>query len=313
MKITSIKSLFVALVALLTVQYVNAEERVVATVDGYPIMQSQVKKALGKRANTEANRKKALEDAIDEFITQRAIQESGVEINYDYIDYMIEVIAAENGLTYGQFLDALEYQGMTINEYKQQIAHQMLMEQVRHQSIGKSIQIDPKEVEKLSKQLLEKAKSKGNLKKSTAKQYRISHILIKLNPVLDDKQAKVKLASLLADIKTEKISFEEAAALNSSDYVSAADGGDLGWNFLEAYDQSFANVAKKSKKNVVSEPFKSQFGWHILKVTDIRDQDRTEDVYLQKAYEQLVNKQAQEASKDWVKALKKRADIKYLQ
>lgn len=313
MKITSIKSLFVALVALLTVQYVNAEERVVATVDGYPIMQSQVKKALGKRANTEANRKKALEDAIDEFITQRAIQESGVEINYDYIDYMIEVIAAENGLTYGRFLDALEYQGMTINEYKQQIAHQMLMEQVRHQSIGKSIQIDPKEVEKLSKQLLEKAKSKGNLKKSTAKQYRISHILIKLNPVLDDKQAKAKLASLLADIKTEKISFEEAAALNSSDYVSAADGGDLGWNFLEAYDQSFANVAKKSKKNVVSEPFKSQFGWHILKVTDIRDQDRTEDVYLQKAYEQLVNKQAQEASKDWVKALKKRADIKYLQ
>lgn len=306
------KSLFVALVALLTVQYVNAEESVVATVDGYPILQSQVKKALGKRANTEANRKQALEDVIDEFITQRAIQESGIKINDDYIDDMIEVIAEENGLTYGQFLDVLEYQGMTIDEYKQQIAHQMLIEQVRHQAIGKSIQIDPKEVEKLSKQLLEKEKSKGNLKKSTAKQYRISHILLKLNPILDDKQAKAKLASLLADIKTGKISFEEAAALNSSDYVSAADGGDLGWNFLEAYDQSFANVAKKSKQNVVSEPFKSQFGWHILKVTDIRDQDRTEDVYLQKAYEQLVNKQAQDVSKDWVKALKQRADIKYL-
>ena len=47
-------------------------------------------------------------------------------------------------------------------------------------------------------------------------------------------------------------------------------------------------------------------------MTDTRQGDRTEDVYLQKAYEQLVNKQAQEASKDWVKALKNRAEIKYI-
>ena len=44
----------------------------------------------------------------------------------------------------------------------------------------------------------------------------------------------------------------------------------------------------------------------------MREGDRTEDAYAQKAYEQLVNQQAQEASKDWVKALRKTAEIQYV-
>ena len=53
------------------------------------------------------------------------------------------------------------------------------------------------------------------------------------------------------------------------------------------------------------------FGWHILEVTGSRDGDKTEDAYRQKAYEQIVNSQLQEATKDWVKALRKNADIQY--
>lgn len=313
MKKISIKSLMVTIVALFGLtQFSNAEERVVATVDGYPIMQSQVKKALGKKANTEANRKVALEGVIDDFLVQRAIQESGVKINYAYVDHMIENIAAQNGLTYGQFLDALDYQGITLNQYRQQLAHQMMMEQVRQQAIGKSIQVQPHDVEALGKKLLDEAKAKGKVKTATATQHKVSHILLKTNPILTDAKAKAKLAQIANDIKAGKTTFEEAAKLHSVDYVSGSEGGDLGWNFLDAYDPAFAQIANKIKQGTISAPFKSQFGWHILKVTDTRQGDRTEDVYLQKAYEQLVNKQAQEASKDWVKALKNRAEIKYI-
>lgn len=313
MKLTSVKTLFTAFFTLFAVvTTAQAEERVVATVDGFPLMQSQVKQMLGKRANTEANRKLALEDLINDFLVQRAIQESGVKVNYAYVDQMIENIAAQNRLTYGQFLDALDYQGITLNQYRQQLAHQIIMEQVRQQAIGQSIQIDNQEVEALAKQLMERDKAKGKLKTVMGKQYRISHILIKTNPVLNDAQAKAKLVALSKDIKAGKTTFEAAANANSVDYGSGAEGGDLGWNFLEVYDKTFGNVARKSKTGVISAPLKSQFGWHILKVTDTRQGDRTEDAYLQQAYQQLVNKQAQEASKDWVKALKNRADIKYI-
>lgn len=312
MKLTSVKTLFTAFFTLFAVATANAEERVVATIDGYPLMQSQVTKMLGKRANTEANRKTALDDLINDFLVQRAIQESGVKVNYAYVDQMIENIAAQNRLTYGQFLDALDYQGITLNQYRQQLAHQIIMEQVRQQAIGQSIQIDNHEVEALAKQLMEKDKAKGKLKNVTGTQYRISHILLKTTPILHDSQAKAKLVALSKEIKAGTTTFEAAASANSVDYASGAEGGDLGWNFLEVYDKTFASVAKKSKTGVISAPLKSQFGWHILKVTDTRQGDRTEDAYLQQAYQQLVNKQAQDASKDWVKALKKRADIKYM-
>ncbi|VTR62955.1 survival SurA-like protein [Actinobacillus pleuropneumoniae] len=106
------------------------------------------------------------------------------------MDQVIEDIAARNGITYGQLLDALDYQGITLEQYRQQIAQQMAMEQVRHISIGKSIQVDPKDVHAYAKELLEKDKANGKLKNVTGVQHRVSHILIKTTPVLNDIQAK---------------------------------------------------------------------------------------------------------------------------
>lgn len=314
MKFSSVKALLVAIVAVLTVSQsvLAAEERVVATVNGNMIMESQVLRALGKKAKTEANRQAALDNLIDEMLVQQAVKKLGIKIDPRQVDLAIEDVAARNGLTYGQLLDALDYQGISLNQYRQQIAQQMLMEAVRHQSIGQAIQVNPDEVRAKAQEMLAKDKANGKLKTVNGLEHRISHILIKTTPVLNDKQAKAKLSNIIADIKAGKTTFEQAAKANSVDYVSAADGGDLGFNFLETYDPTFAQVASKAKKNEISAPFKSQFGWHILKVTDTRQADRTEDAYAQRAYESIVNKQAQEASQDWIKTLRKSADIQYV-
>ncbi|WP_419844242.1 peptidylprolyl isomerase [Actinobacillus pleuropneumoniae] len=314
MKLISAKSLLVALVTAIGISQtaIAIEERVVALVDGVPVMESQVQRALGKKANSEANHKAALEQIIDDLLVQKAVKEAGVKVNYAKVEQVIEDIAARNGITYGQLLDALDYQGITLEQYRQQIAQQMAMEQVRHISIGKSIQVDPKDVHAYAKELLEKDKANGKLKNVTGVQHRVSHILIKTTPVLNDIQAKAKLAQIVADIKAGKTTFEEAAKANSVDYLSAADGGDLGYNFLDIYDPAFAKAASTAKQEQITAPFKSQFGWHILKVTGTQQGDRTEDAYNQRAYEQLVDKQAQEAAKDWVKALRKTANVQYV-
>ena len=313
MKMTSAKSILVAVIgALFFAKSAIAEERVVATVDGNMIMESQVVRALGKNANNAANRKAALESIIDETLVQQAVKKAGIIVDHRQVDRAIEDIAARNGLTYGQLLDALDYQGISLNQYRQQIAQQMMMEAVRHQSIGQAIQVQPEQVQAQAKAMLEQDKAAGKVQQVSAPEYRISHILIKTNPVLNDVKAKTKLNQLVADIKAGKTTFEEAAKANSVDYVSAADGGDLGFQFLDTFDPAFANVASRAKKDQISAPFKSQFGWHILKVTDTRQGDRTQDAYAQKAYENLVNKQAEEASKDWVKTLRKGANIQYV-
>lgn len=312
MKFTQVKSFFIAVMALFAVTQANAEERVVATVDGYPIMMSQVQKVLGKKANTEANRKAAIDKIVEDFIVQRAIQESGVKVDYAYVDQMIENIAIQNGITYGQLLDALDYQGITLEQYRAQLAQQILMDQVRQQVIGKSVKVEQQDVQALAKKMMDSAKASGKLKTASGTEHRVSHILVKTNPVFSDDKAKAKLVSITSDITSGKITFEEAAKMNSADYASAIVGGDLGWNFLDVYDAKFAEMAKKGKLGIISAPFKSQFGWHIVKVTETRKGDKTQEVYLQKAYDQLVNQQVKAAEKDWIKALKQRAEIKYV-
>lgn len=313
MKLKQLKNmLFVAMGFMAFIGNAQAIEKVVATVDGNPILESQVQRALGKRANTEANRLAALDSIIDDMLVQKAIQESGVKINPAQVDQIVQNIAAQNGLTYGQLLDALDYQGISITQFRANIANQILMSEVRNRSIGKNIDVSREQVEALSKQMLEQAKNSGNEKAITATEYKVRHILIKLNPLLNDAQAKSQLTQIRADILAGKTTFADAAKNYSKDYLSGANGGDLGFALPEIYAPEFAHAIKTTKQGVISAPFKTEFGWHILEVTDTRQGDVTADAYRQKAYEQLVNRQLQEESKDWIKALRKGANIQIL-
>ncbi|WP_273395222.1 peptidylprolyl isomerase [Actinobacillus porcinus] len=313
MKLKQLKNmLFVAMGFIAFIGNAQAIEKVVATVDDNPILESQVQRALGKRANTEANRLAALDSIIDDMLVQKAIQESGVKINPAQVDQIVQNIAAQNGLTYGQLLDALDYQGISITQFRANIANQILMSEVRNRSIGKNIDVSREQVEALSKQMLEQAKNSGNEKAITATEYKVRHILIKLNPLLNDAQAKSQLTQIRADILAGKTTFADAAKNYSKDYLSGANGGDLGFALPEIYAPEFAHAIKTTKQGVISAPFKTEFGWHILEVTDTRQGDVTADAYRQKAYEQLVNQQLQEESKDWIKALRKGANIQIL-
>lgn len=313
MRKVNFKVMLVSLVGLLAVaSNTYAVERVVATVNGAPILESQVRSALGSKSNTEANRQVALDSIIDDILVNQAIKDSGVTVSNAQVDQVIEDIAARNGLTFGQLLDALDYQGINYHQYRQQIANQLLMSEVRNQAIGKSIDVSREEVQALGQKLFEQAKSQGTEKKVTGKEYQVRHILLKLNPLLNDAQAKAQLQQIRSDILSNKISFAEAALKYSKDYLSGANGGELGFAFPETYVPPFAKMVESSKKGVISAPFKTEFGWHILEVMDIRQGDRTRDAYMQKAYQQLVDKQIQSVSQDWVKALRKQANIQYL-
>lgn len=95
------------------------------------------------------------------------------------------------------------------------------------------------------------------------KEYKVKHILLET----EDEAKKI-----LADIKSKKISFEDAAKEKSIDPGSGAQGGDLGWAPNTIYVEEFANaVATQNKGELSNEPVQSQFGWHIIQVDDVRD------------------------------------------
>lgn len=326
MKNSLLKSLFIGTLGLVAVSSFSyaASDSVVALVDGVPVLDSQVRAAMGKKGDRQA----ALDKVIDDLLVNKAMQELKVpqidprELNAA-VEQQIHHIAASNGFTMGQLAIALSNEGSSLSELRQQITQNMrnawagqiramAQDALRHKAIQESVNITREEVDALGQKLMDDAKANGSEQKVLGKEYAVRHILLKTNPMLNDAQAKAELTKIRAEILAGKISFADAALKYSKDYLSGANGGNLGYAFPETYAALFARVVETIKPETISEPFKTEFGWHILEVTGTREGDRTLDAYRQKAYEQLVNSQLQSAGKDWVKALRKNADIQYL-
>ena len=103
--------------------------------------------------------------------------------------------------------------------------------------------------------------------------------------------------------------FAEFAQSQSEDPGSAVDGGDLGWNgpgvFVPEFEQTIASL----EVNEISEPFKSQFGWHIVQLLGRREFDTTEDVQRQQAFQQLRESKADEETELWLRRLRDEAFV----
>ena len=205
MNFKSIFSIALAFFAMAT--QVQAEEKVVATVNGVPVLESQIKPILNKRTSRQA----AIDKVINDMLVNQAVKESGVKVNEAKIDQIIEGIAAQNGLTFGQLLDALDYQGINYHAYRQQIAQQVLMAEVRNHAISQSVDVTREQVEELAEKMQKEAKAKGKMENVKGTQYEVRHILLKLNPLLNDAQAKKQLTQIRAEIVSGKMTFAEAA------------------------------------------------------------------------------------------------------
>jgi peptidyl-prolyl cis-trans isomerase C len=96
----------------------------------------------------------------------------------------------------------------------------------------------------------------------SGKEYKVRHILV-------EKEADAK--SLIAKIKAGE-KFEDLAKANSKDPGSAVNGGDLNWMNPQALVPEFSKaMVALDKGQMTDKPVKSQFGFHIIKLEDVRE------------------------------------------
>ena len=110
-------------------------------------------------------------------------------------------------------------------------------------------------------------------KTATQEERRASHILInaaKDAPAADKEKAKAKAETLLAAVRKKPSSFAELAKQNSQDAGSASKGGDLDFFPRGAMVKAFEDVAFALKKSEISDVVESEFGYHIIMLTDIK-------------------------------------------
>ena len=142
-------------------------------------------------------------------------------------------------------------------------------------------------------------------------QTKVRHILLKPSAIRSSEETR----QLAADLREEIIggaSFAELAREYSEDIGSAQEGGDLGWTTPGQMVPEFENVMDSTAIDDISRPFQSQFGWHILEVTDRREEDMSNLVVQNRAREVLHQRKYQEELDAWLRKIRDEAfvDIK---
>lgn len=141
-------------------------------------------------------------------------------------------------------------------------------------------------------------------------QTHVRHILLKTSALMTDEQAKAKLEDLRKQILAGA-DFAKLAKQYSDDTGSASDGGDLGWVDPGSTVPAFEKEINKLQVGQISEPFKSQYGWHIAQVLGRRKSDQTDEARKNKAYEAIYARKSDEILQDWLSQLKGSAYIEY--
>jgi peptidyl-prolyl cis-trans isomerase SurA len=139
-------------------------------------------------------------------------------------------------------------------------------------------------------------------------QVHVRHILLKPNEIQDDQTVRQKLVDLRAKILAGD-DFAAIAAATSEDPGSAADGGDLGWSGPGTFVPEFERVVNALSENEISEPFHTQYGWHIVQLLGKRVHDSTKEQQQQLAFEALRDGKVEEETEIWLRRLRDEAYV----
>ena len=140
-------------------------------------------------------------------------------------------------------------------------------------------------------------------------QTRARHILVRTKDGVTDEDAKSRLARLRERI-VGGADFAELAKVHSDD-PSNAKGGDLGWISPGDTVPEFERTMNSLRDNELSNPFQSQFGWHLLQVMERKTEGLSEERKRLAARNVLRQRKADEAYQDWLRQTRDRAFVEF--
>ena len=142
-------------------------------------------------------------------------------------------------------------------------------------------------------------------------QTNVRHILVTPNEVLDDEAARNFVLGLKERIDNGE-DFASLAQEHSDDIGSAQEGGELGWTNPGQMVPEFETAMANAEIGVVTEPVRSEFGWHILEVTGRRTEDFAEQVRRNQVANYLREAKYEEELDNWLRKIRDEAfvDIK---
>jgi parvulin-like peptidyl-prolyl isomerase len=245
---------------------------IVATIDGDAINKAELERvfstllsANGRNLSelSPAERRKGYRSVLDEMIIDRLVskQSSGLTVSDQDIERRLDTLK-KNFSSQGSFEEELKKTGQNLDQVKANIRAQLQQQQWIESMIADQVRFTPEEVDKFYKDNPERF--------SLPEMVRASHILlaVRRDGPPETVWEKEKLATSLVERIKKGESFEELAKQFSDDPTAKQTGGDLDYFSRDRIMPEFADVAFRLQVGEVSAPVRTQFGFHIIKLTD---------------------------------------------
>lgn len=206
--------------------------------------------------------KNALQALIGERLLELQVKELAIDVSDNEIDLSLEDVKKQNNIDTEQFERLLAGEGYSLASYRQFMK--------KHLARLKLINLKVRQKVKVSDEDLKAEYARHSRVESAEYELKARHILVQLSPKPTEEQveaARKKAAALAAEAKKPGVDFAELAKAKSEG-SSAAEGGDLG-NFRRGLMvPEFEKAAFALPEGGVSEPVRTRFGWHVIKVEE---------------------------------------------
>lgn len=250
-------------------------DRIAVIVDEDVIMQSEIDErmqAIKTQIAAQPNAQVPPERILQEQVTERLIIESlqlqmaeraGVRISDAELNEALAGIAAQNNMNIDQFRVALERDGMSWGQMREQVRREFAISRVQQGIMRRRIDITPAEVENFLESELGEA--------ITSDEYRLAHILLALpeDPTADDiRSLRDRAQSIYTEL--EQGGDFQRLAIEWSAGQDALEGGDMGWRKTVQLPTIFSDLVEDMQVGEVSRPIKSGRGFHLIKLLNKR-------------------------------------------
>ncbi|MBP5202406.1 peptidylprolyl isomerase [bacterium] len=241
---------------------------------------------------------KLIDQLINNAISKQEAEALEIDVPDEEIDAAVESVLAQNKMTHEQFEQELSKSGMSFDVYRNEVLKEQLLLLKLKKRIIVTMDVD----ERALREIYEKEFSGEQELYFTA-----SHIIMQANDS-NDAEIKDAVTAIYKEITEGKTTFAEAAKSYSQD-GSAANGGALGTFSARDMVPEFSERLAEMKEGDVSEPFRTRYGWHIVKLDKVEKHDPPT---YNESYEMLRNiyyqRNVEKMFQTWLK--KKRSESK---
>jgi peptidyl-prolyl cis-trans isomerase SurA len=253
-------------------------DRVIALVDDEVILKSEFQRSyrsivnrLQQAGQALPNDDKLREQILDKLILDAILNQMAVRAGFRVDDAMLNEaiadIAKQQNLTVNQFRQQLIASGQNFELFREDLRKEVAATQVRNGSVRQRIFISEQEIDSII-ELINKEGEQRN-------EYHIGHILIDIKQRSDKEtieKRKQKAIELVAKLRAGA-DFKQVA-IGESSGPNALNGGDFGWRTIAQMPSLFVDPVKQLKSGGVSDPIRSGSGYHIVKLFEIKGEQR---------------------------------------